>query len=68
MSITNAVGTRLDKVRGHLLMALANRSGQTLVEYALLLILIAVVVVMLLKGLGSTTNNMYSRVNSALPT
>ncbi len=68
MSITSAVGTRLDKIRGHLLMALANRSGQTLVEYALLLILIAVVVVMLLKGLGSTTNNMYSRVNSSLPT
>ncbi len=43
-----------------------SEKGQTLVEYALLLILIAVVVVLIVKGIGLTTNNSYSKVNSAL--
>jgi pilus assembly protein Flp/PilA len=40
--------------------------GQTLVEYALLLVLIAIVVYIMVRGVGSTTNCVYSRVNSAL--
>jgi pilus assembly protein Flp/PilA len=40
--------------------------GQTLVEYALLLLLIAIVVVAMLKGIGGQTNNTFSKVNSAL--
>ncbi len=43
-----------------------NQKGQTLVEYALLLVLIAIVVVTMLKGVGSSVNNAFSKVNSAL--
>lgn len=46
--------------------AVRSERGQTLVEYALLLILIAIVVVLIVKGIGLTTNNSYSKVNSAL--
>ena len=43
-----------------------SEKGQTLVEYALLLLLIAIVVILMLQGIGSTVNNSYSKVNSAL--
>jgi pilus assembly protein Flp/PilA len=46
--------------------ALKSEKGQTLVEYALLLLLIAIVVVLMVKGLGGTSNNVFSKVNSAL--
>jgi pilus assembly protein Flp/PilA len=43
-----------------------SEKGQTLVEYALLLVLIAIVVYIMVKGVGLTTNCVYSRVNCAL--
>jgi pilus assembly protein Flp/PilA len=43
-----------------------SEKGQTVVEYALLLLLIAIVVILMVKGVGLTTNNSYSKVNSAL--
>ena len=46
--------------------ALRSQKGQTLVEYALLLVLIAIVVIAMLKGVGSHANNAFSKVNSAL--
>ncbi len=45
---------------------LRSEKGQGLVEYALLLVLIAVVVFLMLKGTGSTVNTIYSRINSGL--
>jgi Flp pilus assembly pilin Flp len=45
-----------------------NKKGQTLVEYALLLVLIAIVVYLMLKGAGLQVNNVYSKINSALST
>jgi pilus assembly protein Flp/PilA len=45
---------------------LSNKKGQTLVEYALLLVLIAIVVYLMLKGAGLEVNNVYSKINSAL--
>jgi pilus assembly protein Flp/PilA len=45
---------------------LHNKKGQTLVEYALLLVLIAIVVYLMLKGAGLEVNNVYSKINSAL--
>ncbi len=45
-----------------------NEKGQTLVEYALILVLIAIVVIVILTALGLTTNNTFSTVNSALTT
>jgi len=40
--------------------------GQTLVEYALILVLIAIVVLLMLTALGRSVNNTFSTVNSAL--
>lgn len=44
--------------------SLHEEKGQTLVEYALLLMLIALVVILMLKGTGLTVNSMYSNINS----
>ena len=49
-----------------ILAALNSEKGQTLVEYALLLLLIAIVVFLMVQGLGGTTNNTISSVNSTL--
>ena len=48
------------------LTAIKSEKGQTLVEYALLLVLIAIVVILMLRGVGSNVNNAFSKVNSAL--
>lgn len=45
----------------------AKKSGQSLVEYALILALIAVVAVLVLNGLGNHVNNTLSTVNANLP-
>ena len=45
---------------------LHNKKGQTLVEYALLLVLIAIVVYLMLKGTGREVNRVYSAINCAL--
>jgi len=45
---------------------LRSEKGQTLVEYALLLVLIAIVVYLMLKGTGLEVNEVYSKINSAL--
>jgi pilus assembly protein Flp/PilA len=50
------------------LSVLRNKKGQTLVEYALLLVLIAIVVYLMLKGTGLEVNCVYSKINSALGT
>lgn len=49
-------------------MSFLNREhmGQGLVEYALLLVLIAVVVIVVLALLGPQVGNVISRVNAAL--
>ena len=46
---------------------LTSRNGQSLVEYALILALIAVVAIVVLQGLGSHINNTLSNVNANLP-
>ncbi len=46
--------------------AIKDEKGQTLVEYALLLVLIAIVVVLMVQGIGGSANNTFSKVNSAL--
>ena len=47
--------------------SIKKKSGQSLVEYALILALIAVVAVLVLQGLGSHINNSLSSVNANLP-
>ena len=50
-----------------LYVGLRSRKGQSLVEYALILALIAVVAIVVLKGLGGHINNTLSQVNANLP-
>ncbi len=45
---------------------LKNEKGQGLVEYALILVLIAIVLIIALKLLGGTTSNTLNKVSSAL--
>lgn len=40
--------------------------GQGLVEYALILVLIAIVVIVALGALGDTVNNTFTKINSGL--
>jgi len=53
----------LGRIRG----LFRSEEGQTLTEYALILILVAVVVILMVKGLGGTVNQTYSKINSAMP-
>ncbi len=43
-----------------------SEKGQTLVEYALLLVLIAIVVILMMQGTGKSVCNVYSKINSSL--
>ena len=42
------------------------KKGQGLVEYALILVLIAIVVILILTFLGQKVNNTFSRIGSGL--
>jgi pilus assembly protein Flp/PilA len=44
----------------------SGQNGQGMVEYALILVLIAVVVIVILKTLGGQVNNAFSNVSNAL--
>jgi len=44
----------------------SKRSGQSLVEYALILALISVVAILVLKGIGTSVNSKLSNVNGNL--
>lgn len=52
----------------HLRDVCRNEKGQGLVEYALILVLIAIVVIVAVRGIGCQANSTFSRVNSALVT
>jgi pilus assembly protein Flp/PilA len=56
----------LNKIFVHFQTTIKSEKGQTLVEYALLLVLIAIVVIAMLKGVGGNVNNAFNTVNSAL--
>ncbi len=42
------------------------REGQGLVEYALIIVLVSIVVIILLSLLGGTISNVFSRVTNSL--
>ena len=50
-----------------LVRVVRKQSGQSLVEYSLVLALIAIVVVLVLRGIGGKVNNTLSSVNDNLP-
>ena len=43
-----------------------DESGQGLVEYALILVLIAIVVIIALTTLGQKTNNVFTNISNAI--
>jgi Flp pilus assembly pilin Flp len=43
-----------------------NQKGQSLVEYALTLLLVTLVVILMVKAFGQTTNNTYSTISSSV--
>lgn len=56
----------IQAIFSRLLTMSKDEKGQTLVEYALLLVLIAIVVIAMVTGIGQNANNTFSAVNSAL--
>ena len=48
-------------------MKIRSRKGQSLVEYALILALVAIVVIAALTALGGKTTNTMTTVSNALP-
>lgn len=55
-----------EKFLSRFLTVVGSKKGQTLVEYALLIVLIALVVFLMLQGTGRQVNTVYSKINSAL--
>ena len=51
----------------HTVRTLKNSRGQTLVEYGLLLVLIAVVVIAAVAVVGQKANNTYSKISTTMP-
>ncbi|HBG07415.1 MAG: hypothetical protein A2075_00950 [Geobacteraceae bacterium GWC2_58_44] len=58
--------SHLRNLYGRSIRSLKEDKGQGLVEYALILVLIAIVVMAAVKGLGTTTNSAFSKINSGL--
>jgi len=58
--------SHLKKLYGNSIQALKDDKGQGLVEYALILVLIAIVVIAAVRGIGSNANNTFQKVNSAI--
>jgi pilus assembly protein Flp/PilA len=56
----------LKNLCGKSVQTLKDERGQGLVEYALILVLIAVVVIVAVRGIGCQANSTFSKVNSAL--
>jgi pilus assembly protein Flp/PilA len=64
--MTNFLTEQYVKFTTRLSSMLKRQEGQTLVEYALLLVLIAIVVIAAVRLIGQRANNTYSMVGSAL--
>lgn len=54
------------EVVSRLRLLLRNEKGQGLVEYALILVLVAIVIFAMLSGLGLKLGNTYSTINSSV--
>lgn len=64
--MTNFLTEQYVKITSRLASVLKREEGQTLVEYALLLVLIAIVVIAAVTVLGKKACNVYSSIGSSL--
>ncbi len=64
--MTNFMTEQYVKITSRLASVLKRQEGQTLVEYALLLVLIAIVVITAVSVLGKKACNVYSSIGSSL--
>jgi pilus assembly protein Flp/PilA len=64
--LKNVIG-RLNYFINRISFRSKSETGQTLVEYGLLLILIAVVVILAVKLVGQNTNNLFNEVGTKYP-
>ena len=55
-----------EELSARTLSVLYNEKGQTLVEYGLLVTLIAVALILMLTGTGQEVNNLWSSINSGI--
>ncbi len=56
----------IDEFVLRLYTVIRSKRGQGLVEYALIIVLIALVVILMLQGSGKETNRLFSKINNAL--
>ena len=60
------MSAQLKKMLGKSKELLKNTDGQGLVEYALILVLIAIVVLAAVRGVGTKTSTVFSRIGSEI--
>jgi pilus assembly protein Flp/PilA len=58
--------SHLRKLYGRSIRKVRNNRGQGLVEYALILVLIAIVVMAAVKGIGTNANTQFQKINAEL--
>ena len=67
MKISEGIKSEFDNMlHGIFLTGMKSRRGQTLVEYAFLLLLIAIVVMAMVRSMGGTLNDTYNTINSVI--
>jgi pilus assembly protein Flp/PilA len=49
------------------MLYLPSEGGQGLVEYAMILVFVAIVIIIILTVFGATVGNLYSTISGALP-
>ena len=64
--LQNMISARVALLLGEFSLSLEREEGQGLVEYALILVLIAVVVTVALAFLGSQINSIFTTIGNAL--
>jgi Flp pilus assembly pilin Flp len=64
--MTRKVGYRESNNMKRLVRRIRARSGQSLVEYALILALVSIVAILVLKGIGTSVNTKLDNVNGNL--
>jgi len=58
--------TIITQKESHIMLTFKNQKGQGLVEYALILVLVAIVVIVILSLLGPAVGNVFSQIYRAI--